>query len=102
MDLTEGPTDRLLDVVFQETRWRILDHLVRHRRATVADLAEVIGCTRQNVHHHLKELERHGLARVVDQDETRGLPRHHWAARLSEEGPTLLDPLQLDRKIPEG
>lgn len=93
-----------MELVFQDTRWGILDHLMRRGPATLTDLADQLGCTRQNVHHHIKRLEAHGLAHVVDVEETNGLPRHYWATNLADRAGTdeRVDPAQVGRWVIEG
>ncbi|MCA1812423.1 MAG: helix-turn-helix domain-containing protein [Halobacteriales archaeon] len=70
-------------VVLQETRALLLEQLKRPRADgkpgwTLHDLGRRLGCTTQNVHHHLKILERHGLARVAAEEATHGLARQYW------------------------
>lgn len=101
LDAATGDRSKLLNLIFQETRWRILDHLMREGRATLSDLSRELGCTRQNVHHHLKRLEDSGLAHVVDQEETNGLPRHYWSTELVDHVPDgdRLTPMELSRLL---
>jgi hypothetical protein len=70
-------------VVLQETRALLLEQLKRPRADgkpgwTLHDLARRLGCTTQNVHHHLKVLQRAGLARVAAEEATHGLARQYW------------------------
>lgn len=74
-------------VVLQETRSLLLDLLKRPRADgkvgwTVHELARRLECTAQNAHHHLKILERHGLARVASEEPTNGIPRHYWTTHV--------------------
>lgn len=70
-------------VVLQETRSLLLDLLKRPRADgkpgwTVHELGQRLAFTAQNIHHHLKILEAHGLARVAAEEATNGLARQYW------------------------
>jgi DNA-binding transcriptional ArsR family regulator len=70
-------------VVLQETRALLLEQLKRPRADgkpgwTVHELSQRFGFTSQNIHHHLKILEAHGLARVAGEEATNGLARQFW------------------------
>lgn len=56
-----------------ESRRRILELLRERGPMTLSDLARELGMSKSTVHHHLKELERAGLVRVVREE--RGVPR---------------------------
>lgn len=103
MEQATGERTAVIDLILQETRWRILDHLMREGRATLSDLSRKIGCTRQNVHHHLQRLEASGLAYVVDEEETNGLPRYYWGTDLDEHAPDdgRMTPMELTRVLME-
>ena len=71
----------------QATRKQILDHLRRHRQATVKDLSATLGLTATGVRQHLTVLERDDM---VEAHEERGhVGRPALVYRLTEHGDTL-------------
>jgi len=73
--------------VMQVTRQRILDHLYRERRATVKELANVLGMTPTGVRQHLAILEREGLVHGSEARGRVGRPAHVYS--LSARGEAL-------------
>jgi DeoR family transcriptional regulator, suf operon transcriptional repressor len=74
----------------------LLLHLKRAGRATVRDLAEVLGCSPTAVRHHLKELEIEGVVTFERTHHGVGAPAH--AYRLSAAG-QLLFPDRYERAL---
>lgn len=71
----------------QATRQQILDFLHREQRATVKDLAAVLGITFTGVRQHLALLEREGLIRATEERGRVGRPAYVYS--LSDRGADL-------------
>lgn len=76
-------SSRVAQAVLQETRLRMLAVLSSPRAHvrggyTISELGELLGCSSQNAHHHLKILQRVGAARVVRSEATQRIPRQFW------------------------
>lgn len=75
--------------VLQATRLRILTYLAseeteRRRGLSLQELGELLGCSPQNAHHHLRILAEEGLAHVVREERTQRIPRQFWSTALRE------------------
>jgi DNA-binding transcriptional ArsR family regulator len=62
-----------------EMRLRILDALAQEPM-TVTQLAEMLGAPKANLHYHVRELERHGLIRLVFTREKSGALEKYFRA----------------------
>ena len=65
LDLAVIEDPAAAEVCLEPVRARLLAELAEPASATT--VAQRIGLPRQNVHYHLKELERHGLVRLVEE-----------------------------------
>ena len=66
------------------TRDLVLQHLLKHPRSTINDLAEAIGINPISVRHHISKLEAEG--QVTSTEERHGVGRPRRAYALTEEG----------------
>lgn len=85
-------------LLFSERGQRILK-LITDDELSISDIARSLGINPGSVHYHLKELEKHGLARQVRHEVRGGIVRKFYrsvARRMCLESPDLADALPLD------
>ena len=95
--------------VLQETRLRILAILAsaearRRGGYSLQEMGQMLDCSPQNAHHHLRILGEVGVARVFRTEATQRIPRQFWVSdvhtvRLRPDG---LGSLQVDAATDNG
>lgn len=80
VDEPDGP---LGQAILQGTRLRMLavlgsDEARRRGGYTLQDLGQILDCSPQNAHHHLRILDQFGAAHVVRAEATQRVPRQFW------------------------
>jgi DNA-binding transcriptional ArsR family regulator len=72
--------ERIAYALGHRVRIEILRRLLTEGPRTADDLAEVIGESRQNVHHHLKELLGGGMIEIAKVEKKRNADLHYFCA----------------------
>jgi len=85
MDITgvyKISTHEQLKAIADPLRTKMLMNLVK-KEYTGQQLAEMLGITRNNIYFHLRELEKHGVIRVVRKEEKNGIVQKYYRAAAS-------------------
>lgn len=68
-----------LKAISDPLRTKILMNLVK-QPYTGQQLAELLGITRNNIYFHLRELEKHGVIRIIKKEEKNGIVQKYYRA----------------------
>ncbi|MBN1461337.1 MAG: winged helix-turn-helix transcriptional regulator, partial [Armatimonadetes bacterium] len=79
-ETSEKASEKMSEKASKKTSGRILSVLTKHPRATIADLAGVIGVSDRTIERNLKRLQEQGLLRRVGPDKG-----GHWEVAGTEQ-----------------